>query len=120
MSKFFDLLEILKEIDGIESLIQSQKGTIEFAKNRLQNMSEFDDEERLKVMLQSASHDIGILESHLKRMKEKYETLLESAKSDDKVLREIEVLKVPADYKMFYEILKQSLLSQKGVEKTEE
>lgn len=120
MSKLFDLLDILKNMEEIKSLIDSQKGTVKFVESRLQKMSAFDDEERLKNMGESASRDLEILEPHYADLCEKYQTLLQSAKSDSKVLGEVETLKVSNDYKKHLETLKQDLLSQSGYERPEE
>ena len=120
MSKLTDLFEILKELNVLESLIKAQKGTIEFVNNRLKNMTAFDDEERLKVMGEASVHDLEILEPHYAKQKEKFEVLLESAKTDSKVLSELETMKVSEEYKQLFEGLKQELLSQKGYEKPEE
>lgn len=120
MSKLFDLLDILKELEVIESLINAQKGTIEFVETRLQKMSSYDDEERLKEMGEASAHDLQVLEPHFAEQKEKYTALLELIKADSKALSELETLKVSEDYKKPLETLKRDLLSQSGYEKTEE
>ena len=120
MSKVFDLLDILKEIEAMDSLIKSLKGTIVFVEDRLQKMTDSDDEERLKTMGEAAAHDLGVLEPYFAKQKEKYASLLELAKTDSKVLGETESMKVPEDYKKLLETLKQDLSSQSGYEKSEE
>ena len=120
MSKLNDLFEILKELNILESLIKAQKGTIEFVNKRLKNMNAFDDEERLKLMGEASEHDLKILEPHYVSQKEKFKVLLEAAKTDSKVLSELETMRVPEEYKELFEGLKQELLSQKGYEKSEE
>ena len=120
MSKLFDLLDILKGLEDVGALIEAQKGTIKFVESRLQNLSASDDEERLKSMGEASAHDLAILEPHYADLKEKYKALLELAKSDVKVLKELETLKIPDGYKDVVKTLKQDLDSKSGYEKSEE
>lgn len=120
MSKALDLLDILKEIEAMDSLIKSLKGTIGFVEGRLQKMTANDDEERLKTMGEAAAHDLQVLEPRFAKQKEKYTTLLELVKTDSKAMGEIETLKVPEADKKVLETLKQDLLAQSGYEKSEE
>ena len=120
MSKLQDLIDILKNLEELENLINQQKATIDFAKAHLQNLSNIDDEERLKNMLSSSEHDFEILKPYYDKLKEKYYMLLESAKADSKVLEEVETTRVPEEYKKIVSILKRDLSSQNGYEKPEE
>lgn len=120
MSKLFDLLEISKELEVLESLIKAQEDTVKFVEARLQNKKATDDEERLKVMGENSAHDIKILKPHHKELKEKLEVLLEVAVADPKFLSELESVKIPEDYKKAFETLMVRLESVQGQERPQE
>lgn len=120
MSKLFDLLEILKELEVLESLIKAQEDTVRFVEARLQNKKETDDEERLKMMGENSAHDIKILKPHHKELREKFEVLLQAAIADPKFMTELDSVKIPEDYKKAFESVKNRLESEQGKERPQE
>ena len=119
MSKLFDILEIFNEIEFTSECINICETTISDATRALKRDA---GSAELNAILQSATDDKKRLGDKFTALKEKFNKLIEQAKSDPEFIQEIEKTTiVPERLKKAFLAIKAELTStSKGYEKPEE
>lgn len=117
MSKLFDLLEILKEQEGIEMLVAHCEVVVKEVEKELEKDPK---SEELKAISRGYNSDKEILETRLTTLRDRFANLFAVAIADESFLKEVEASKIPNDYKKAFEILKGKMSSLQGAEITQE